>query len=325
MSRPLTLAILSDAHYASAAEQARGDGYEWRELSNPLVRLPLKMLRRFVWLHQPLRQNHLLDQFLERSGAPDGVVANGDYSCDSAFVGVSDDAACQSARECLGKLRGKFGDRFRATFGDHELGKFSFVGARGGLRLASYHRAQQELGLAPFWRWELGRWVLLGVTSSLVALPAFAGETLPEERAGWEQLRAEHLAQIRAAFAALKPEQRVLLFCHDPTALPFLWREDAVRARLPQVEQTIIGHLHSNLVLWKSRLLAGMPPITFLGHTVRRMSTALSEARHWKPFHVRLCPSLAGIELLKDGGFLTAELDPDARQPARFHGHRIPR
>ena len=41
------------------------------------------------------------------------------------------------------------------------------------------------------------------------------------------------------------------------------------------------------------------------------------------PFRVRLRPSLAGIELLKDGGVLTAELDPEAQQPARFHFHRL--
>jgi hypothetical protein len=40
---------------------------------------------------------------------------------------------------------------------------------------------------------------------------------------------------------------------------------------------------------------------------------------------VRLCPSLAGIELLKDGGYLTAELDPEARSPLRVHRHRLPR
>ena len=172
-------------------------------------------------------------------------------------------------------------------------------GARGGMRLASWRRARQDLGLQPFWRLEIGRYVLLGVVSSLVALPVFDAEMLPAERPEWERLRAEHLAEIRRAFAALQPDQRVLLFCHDPTALPFLWREEAVRAKLPQIEQTIIGHLHSNLVLWKSRLLAGMPPIRFLGHTVQRLSTALSQARYWRPFHVRLCPALAGIELLE--------------------------
>ena len=113
-------------------------------------------------------------------------------------------------------------------------------------------------------------------------------------------------------------------FCHDPTALPFLWREEAIRPRLPQIEHTIIGHLHTNLVLWNSRLLAGMPPIRFLGHTVRRLSTALHEASHWRPFHVRLCPALAGIELLKDGGYCTIELDPEARRPARFRFHPLP-
>jgi hypothetical protein len=325
MPRPATLAILSDIHYASAAEQARGDAYEYCGVANPVTRRLLKTFRRHVWLHRPLRQNHLLDQFLERAGSPDLVVAIGDYSCDSAFVGVSDDAVCQSVRECLEKLRGRFGDRFHAVIGDHELGKFSFVGRRGGLRLASCQRAHRELGLEPFWRVELGRRVLIGVASSLVALPVYQAEMLAEERAGWEQLRAEQLARIREAFGALEPDQRVLLFCHDPTALPFLWREEAVRARLPQIEQTVIGHLHSNVILWKSRVLAGMPVIPFLGHSIRRMSAALNEARHWKPFRVRLCPALAGLELLKDGGFLTAELDLDTREPARFRFHGIPR
>jgi hypothetical protein len=30
---------------------------------------------------------------------------------------------------------------------------------------------------------------------------------------------------------------------------------------------------------------------------------------------------LAGIELLKDGGYCTIELDPEARHPARFRFH----
>jgi hypothetical protein len=193
------------------------------------------------------------------------------------------------------------------------------------MRLASWRRAREDLGLSPFWQLEIGRYVLIGFVSSLVALPIFEAEMLPAERPEWERLRAEHLGEIRRAFAALQPGQRVLLFCHDPTALPFLCREEIVRARLPQIEQTVIGHLHSNLVLWKSRWLAGMPPIRFLGHTVQHLSTALSEARQWRAFHVRLCPALAGIELLKDGGYCTAELDSEARQPARFRFHRLHR
>ena len=325
MPRATTLAILSDVHYASAAEQARGDDYELTGVTHPLLRIFLKVHHRFFWLHRQLHHNHLLDQFLAQVPATDRVIANGDFSCDTGFVGVSDDAACQSARESLGKLRARFGSSFRATYGDHELGKRAFLGGRGGLRLASFRRAQDELGLEPFWREELGRYVLIGVVSSIIALPVYETETLPEELAAWKSLRAEHLAKICAAFAALKPGQRVILFCHDPTALPWLGREPAVREKFPQIEQTIIGHLHSDFIFRLSRRLSGMPALTRFGNSVRRMSAALGEGKQWAPFHVRLCPSLTGIELWKDGGFLTAELDPDARQPAKFFRHRIRR
>jgi hypothetical protein len=325
MPRTVKLAIVSDIHYASAAEQARGPDYEFRDIAYPVSRTLLRAFRHYIWLRHPLGRNALLERFLAASGDAPGAVANGDYSCDSAFVGVSDDAACQSARECLDRLRSRFGEGLRASIGDHELGKFSLVGARGGMRLASFHRARRELNLEPFWQRRLGRYVLMGMTSSLVALPAFAAETLPEERAEWDRWRRLHLAEINAAFSTLEAGDRVLLFCHDPTALPFLWREESVRARLTQVEQTVVGHLHSPLVLWKSRMLAGMPAIRFLGHPARRMSSALREARYWKPFHVRLCPALAGIELLKDGGFYVAEIDPEGGRPADFHFHRLRR
>jgi len=325
MSRSFTLAILSDIHYASAAEQSRGDDYEFRNLRNPLLRAAFRAYRHVIWMRHPLRQNAQLDRFLAEVGNVDFAVANGDYSCNTGAVGMSDNAALQSAAECLGKLRGKFGDRLRLNFGDHELGKLSVFGARGGMRLESWRRATNELGLQPFWRLELGNYVLLGVVSSLIALPVFVPDMLAEERVGWEKLREQHLTEIRAAFAALQPRQRVLLFCHDPTALPFLGRDETVRARLPQIEHTIIGHLHSNLYLWNSKMLAGMPVIKFLGHSARRMSGALNEARHWRPFHVRLCPSLAGIELLKDGGYFTVELDAEAQRPARFTFHHLRR
>src|SRR5512139_3481902 len=111
--RPCTLGIVSDIHYASAAEQARGRDFEFRTIANPLARACARAYRRFLWLREPFRQNHLLDRFLEVRETFDYVVANGDYSCDTAFVGLSDDAACASARECLGKLQRRFGDRLR--------------------------------------------------------------------------------------------------------------------------------------------------------------------------------------------------------------------
>jgi len=325
MSRSVTLVVVSDIHYASAAEQARGDDFEIRGIRNPFLRIVVNVHRRYFWMHRPLRQGHLLDRFLERVDGGDYVIANGDYSCDTAFVGVSDDAACASAQECLGRLRKKFGGKFRATVGDHELGKFSLVGGRGGMRLASYHRTRSDLGLEPFWKIEAGRYVVIGIASSLVAFPVYGAESLSAERAQWEQVCRQHLEEISATFAALNGDQRVLLFCHDPTALPFLWRVPAVRERLGQVEATIIGRLHSPLVLWKTRLLAGMPHVRSLGPWARRITAALRDARSWKPFRVQLCPALAGIELLKDGGFLTVELDESGARPAKIERHRLPR
>jgi len=272
-----------------------------------------------------LDQGAQLDVFLNEIGPADYLVVNGDYSCDSGFVGVSDNAAFQSAQECLGKLRARFSNRALFTIGDHEIGKLSLIGGNGGMRLASWQRATETLGLKPFWQLTIGNYVLMSAASPLIALPANQPDTLPEEWPEWLKLREAHLTAIRAAFDALKPEQRVILFCHDPTALPFLWREESVRRRLPQIEQTIIGHLHTRLILWKSRLLSGIPPIRFLGNSVRRFTSALHEAHHWWPFRVRLCPALSGIELLNDGGYYTVAIDPQAKTPAQFTFHPLPR
>ena len=95
-----------------------------------------------------------------------------------------------------------------------------------------------------------------------------------------------------------------------------------MRAKLGQIEQTIIGHLHTPLVFWQSQVLAGMPRLDFCGHTVRRFSDALNQARHWREFRVRLCPALSGIQLLKDGGFYSVLVDDTGDQPARFMRHR---
>ncbi len=324
MPRDHTIRIVSDIHFAGAAELARED-YEAGIIGNPLLRLGVRAYRDFIWLRAPFRHNDLLDQVLEAPGAPDWVVANGDYSCDSAFVGVSDPAARASALECLGRLRARFPENLRLVIGDHELGKTSLVGGAGGMRLTSWDYTVGDLALKPFWHAEVGRYVLLGVTSSLLALPVYEPDTLAPERPAWQELRAAHVAEIAGAFRALRPEQRVLLFCHDPSALPFLWNETAVREKIGQVERTIIGHLHSRSVLNFSRVLSGMPAVGFLGNTVRRLSTALREARAWRPFRVLLCPSLTGVELFKDGGFYTAHVDLDARRPAQFEFHPIRR
>ena len=321
----VTVAILSDIHHAGPIERDRGEDFEFRTIANPLLRLVARAYRHLIWMRHPLDQGRQLDRFLAEIGPVDYLVANGDYACDTAFGGVSDPGSGQSAQECIGKLRAKFGDRARFTFGDHELGKLTLFGGKGGMRLASWHSATQQLSLQPFWKLALGRYLLMGVASPLIALPAMQADVPPAEMPEWQSLRATHLADIRNAFDALQPDQRVILFCHDPTALPFLWREDAVRRRLPQLEQTIIGHLHTRLIVWKSRMLSGIPPIRFLGRNVSRFSAALHEAHHWWPFNVRLCPALSGTELLNDGGYYTMQIDPTASRPAQFTFHPLPR
>ena len=324
VSGEVTVGILSDLHYAGAAERARGSDYELRAIANPLLRLCARAFRHGVWMRHPLDQGAQLERFLADVGPVDLVVANGDYSCDTGFVGVSDPAAGQSAQECLDKLRAKFSDRVQFVIGDHELGKQALF-SRGEMHLASWRIATETLGLPRFWQLNLGRYTLMGLTSSLLALPVYRPDTLAVEWPEWLRLREAHLAEIHGAFEALPPNQRVILFCHDPTALPFLVREEAVRRRLPQIEQTIIGHLHTQLVLWKSRVLSGIPPIRFLGQAVNRMTSALHEAHHWRSFHVRLCPALSGIELLNDGGYFTMQIDPAAGHRARFTFHPLPR
>jgi len=324
-SGEVIVAVLSDIHYAGAAERARGEDYEFRVIAHPLLLSIARAYRHLVWMRHPLDQGRQLDRFLAETGRLDYLVANGDYSCDSAFVGISDPAAFASVQECFGKLRAKFGDRVRFTIGDHELGKLPLFGGHGGMRLASWRHAAEQLGLPGFWQLNIGRYSLFGVASPLIALPANQTDTLPEERSEWLRLREAHLAEIRAAFDALPSDQRVILFCHDPTALPFLWREESMRQRLSQIEQTFIGHLHTRVILWKSQVLSGIPHIRFLGRNINRFSSALHVAHHWWPFNVRLCPALSGTELLNDGGYYTIQLDPTANQPARFIFHPLPR
>lgn len=311
------MAIVSDVHFAGPAERERVDYPLWG-VEGAWHRAATRLYRNFIWQRDPFAHNYLLHRFIEGAAGADVVVANGDFSCDSAGIGMADAPSFESAAECLGHLRAAFGGRFRGVVGDHELGKFMMSSGRGGLRLASFERTTNGLGLEPLWRLEVGRYVLLGVTSTLIAWPIFERESLPEERAEWRSLREAHLREVRGVFESLRPEQRVVLFCHDPSALPFLWREEAVRARLGQVERTVLGHLHTPLVFGLSGWLSGMPEIGFAGHTALRLTRALREARHWRVFRPLLCPSPCGCELLKDGGYFVAELDEEARRPARF-------
>lgn len=316
------VAIISDIHFAGPAERERHD-YPYLGIENPLRRFLYRQFRHWIWQRDPFGHNYLLDRFIERVGGAEVVIANGDYSCDSAGVGLSDAASYQSAELCLDRLREAFGQRFQAVMGDHELGKLMMSSGRGGLRLESIERATAGLTIQPFWRRTIGRTVLMGVTSTLVAMPIFEAESIEGERSGWWRRHREHLDEIESAFDELAPEQNVILFCHDPSALPFLWDRPAVRAHAAQIERTVIGHLHSKLVFDLSRLFHGMPELESFGHTPRRLSRALRNARHWAPFRPILCPSPAGSELLKDGGYLELTIDESGGSAAAFSLHQL--
>src|SRR5262245_60959568 len=103
MAGLVRLLICSDIHYASDAEKRRVH-YELNAIENPVQRLMVRYYRRFFWLRDPFAHNELLNYVLQTPVEPDVAVANGDYSCDSGFIGVADPAARQSAKECLTKL-----------------------------------------------------------------------------------------------------------------------------------------------------------------------------------------------------------------------------
>jgi len=68
MSATVQLGILSDIHYAGPTERARGNDFEILAVPNSILRRGLRLYRRYIWMHQPLSQNYLLDRFLEQSG-----------------------------------------------------------------------------------------------------------------------------------------------------------------------------------------------------------------------------------------------------------------
>ena len=316
------LLILSDVHYAGPLEQKR-TRYETRSVDHPAARFLLNVYRRYIWLRDPFAHNHLLPALCDQAGEVDQVIGNGDFSCDSAFIGVSDPAARQSAELCLGYLRQRYGEKFHAVMGDHELGKKSLGGGKGGLRIDSLHAATYTLGIPQAWSFNIGPWRLIGVASSVLALPVLQPETLERDWMAWQEARAAHMDEIRRIFDSIQPKERILLFCHDPTALPFLAEHPSVAAKMPQLERTVIGHLHTPAIFGLAQRLAGMPRIDFLGTTPKRLSSALRRAKDWQPFHLTLCPSPSGLQLLKDGGFLTVRLDTDSADPLQIERHRL--
>jgi Calcineurin-like phosphoesterase len=319
----MRILVISDIHYACDAEKARR-GSEMRAAGNVVLALMARCWRKFIWLDDPLAHNHRLGMILDAEREPDLVVANGDFSVDSAFVGVGDDAAAESANHVLQRLRGAYGSRLWATLGDHDLGKMSLFGGKGGPRWKSWLRATGEMGLPGVWKLDLGRYTLIGAPSTPLSLPLFEPELLEDERPLWRGLGVKMAAELGAAFSSVAPDQRILFFIHDPSALPHVARIPEVNAAMGRIERTFVGHLHSGFVFQVASMLSGAPRVSWMGQTLRRYTHALREARVWREFKTVLCPSPTGIQMLKDGGYLRLELDPEGGCRLGIKTRRLP-
>src|SRR5581483_6493219 len=84
------IVVVSDIHHAGEMERQR-HGYEWKAIDSFWLRTIARGYFHFIWLREPLAHSGpLMDRFLECTPSPDLVVANGDFTIDTAFVGVSD-------------------------------------------------------------------------------------------------------------------------------------------------------------------------------------------------------------------------------------------
>jgi hypothetical protein len=139
------IAIVSDIHYSCELERQRYD-FEKYGVPNPFFRFIAKLYRRFVWLKDPLNHYYKLDLFLKKVGNPDFAIALGDYTCDTAFIGIADELSLTSAKECLGKLQSNLAKTLKPLSATTNLVNKS-LWRYWSLRLASYNRLLLNLGL----------------------------------------------------------------------------------------------------------------------------------------------------------------------------------
>ena len=133
--------IASDIHYASVDEKAEGEN-ELSIIRNPFLKLCAKVFRHYFWMRHPHSHNDKLLKFLAIAPDADLFIACGDYTCGAGNIGVQYPSAYASASECLNLMRQRFGNKTLAICGDHEIGKMSLFGGKGGLRLASWRISQ---------------------------------------------------------------------------------------------------------------------------------------------------------------------------------------
>lgn len=312
------LNLLCDPHHPGALERLRGSDFEFRGLASAQARRWAWLWRHYVWKRDNFAHQHLLEHWASHVRPEEWVVLGGDYSCDSAFIGLEDPASRASARECLEVVTSTPARGYLAIAGDHEYGKPILDGSRGGIRWASFEVTHRELGIPMHFHARAGIYHLVGISSSLLTFTLHEKEARPEDSIRFREAGRNQADWLEALCQSLQPEDRILLFCHDPTALAYLGRFPWATKLIYHLEQTFCGHLHSEWFGRMARSLCWLPQVRCMGPSIHRISLSLRRARHWSPFRVRIAPALSGIELAQDGGFLRIRLDPTGQAPLRI-------
>ena len=322
----MRLAIISDIHVLGPGEHEKD-----RELMDALStgrgrmrsvgRRFLHRARRRFWNWHPESRRACFLKALEEIQLyhPDWVVANGDYAGDAGGVGLSDESTYESAAGVITLMREIFPDRCHFMFGDHDIGKYSTAIRQGGIRLASLQRGEDILGIRSFWQEQIEDIHLIGINSSLITLDFFLPEALTEEIPEWNRRRQQHEQQVTEAFSALPSDERVILFCHDPSALGLLIQHPVIRERKEQIALTVLGHLHQPHLLTLVQRLPRMPGWTPKYPVARIMTEGLRSAKTWRHFNPIVCPSPFGTGQHVSGGVLFIERTPDNRILTRRH------
>lgn len=322
----MRLAVISDIHVLGPGEHERD-----RELVSDIGRqhgVFRGTWRRFLhgarsrfWNWKPeYRRACFLKALEDMQGFhPDWVIANGDYGGDAEGIGLSHEGTYESAAGVITLMREIFPDRCHFIFGDHDIGKYSTVMRQGGIRLASLDLGERQLGIRSFWHEHIDEFHLIGINSSLFTLEHFLPEALIEEIPEWRRRREAHEERVTEAFAALDPDARVILFCHDPSALGALIHNPVINEKKKQIELTVLGHLHEPRLLSLIQRLPRLPKWKPRYPVARIISEGIRSAQTWSLFNPIVCPSPFGTGHHVSGGLLYIQKQEDGRLIARRH------
>lgn len=312
----MKLAVLSDIHVLGPTELARANAsYVELGLDAPPIQRRLRRglyrVRRRLWNGHLEWRHTAFMRALEAVADfdPEWIVANGDYGGDYGGTGLSNAATLDSAMIVINLIRERFPARSRFVFGDHDLGKYSTVLREGGIRLGSLEAGEKKLGIPSFWHERDEDFHLIGLNSSLFTLDMFLPEALADEIPEWKRRREEHIEHVRHAFDGLPRKARVILFCHDPSALTALRQVPEIQARVSQVELSVIGHLHSPTLLWLARYAARLGKWKPKYPVARIVAHGLAGVSNWEVFNPVVCPSTFGAGHHVAGGLLFIERD----------------